>query len=36
MSELTYNVCGAGARTFQLLASRLSGKGTFTAEIVHP
>jgi hypothetical protein len=36
MTELHYDVCGAGNRTFQLQVSRLAGKGVFTAEIVRP
>jgi hypothetical protein len=36
LTALTYNVCGAGARTFQLQVNRLAGKGTFTADIVRP
>jgi hypothetical protein len=36
VTGLTYDACGAGARTFQLQVTRLAGKGTFTAEIVRP
>jgi hypothetical protein len=36
VTALTYNVCGAGARTLQLQVSRLAGKGNFSADIVRP
>jgi hypothetical protein len=36
VTSLSYDVCGSGGRTFQLQVSRVSGKGTFNAEIVRP